>query len=121
MGGSAPLFDKATIHETDAMAGCIVNADVPEAGETEEAQEADEFEEAGNAEGAAEAEQAEEEGVPPARRGAICCLYVVLWIFHAAAQTTQAEDAEDAAAPKSCIQSCSQTRRTAGVSWFGKA
>ena len=68
MGGSAALFDKATIHETDEMAECIVNADVPEAEEIEEAQEADEFEEAGNAEGAEEAEQAEEEGVPLARR-----------------------------------------------------
>ena len=92
MGGSAALFDKATIHETDEMAECIVNADVPEAGETEEAQEAGEFEEAGNAEGAAEAEQAEEEGVPPARRVQWVVLNVVLWIFQAAAQTTQAEE-----------------------------
>ena len=68
IGGSAPLFDKATIHETDEMAECIVKADELEAGETEEAQEAAEFEEAGNAEGVAEAEHAEEEVVPCAKQ-----------------------------------------------------
>ena len=30
---SAAFFDRGTTHETDEMAECIVNADVPEAGE----------------------------------------------------------------------------------------
>ena len=96
MGGSAALFDKShdprigrngSMHRECRRVGGWRDRRGPRGW----------FEEAGNAEGAAEAEQAEEEGVPPTKRVQWVCLHVVLWIIQAAAQTTQAEDAEDAA------------------------
>ena len=111
MGGSAALFDKGTIHETDEMAECIVNADVPEPGETEEAQEAGEFEEAGNAEGAAEAEQAEEEGVPPAKR----VQWVVFMSFCGYFKLQHRRY------KRRMLKMLQCAGRTAGVSWFGTA